>query len=71
MRGLGLDVSAYGVALLYKDFLDGFVIDTQDEHQRERIEKLGLRVCVTNTIMKSLGDKARLAKVVLDMIEKR
>jgi len=70
MRGLGLDVSAYGVALLYKDFLDGFVIDTQDENQRERIEKLGLRVCVTDTIMKSLGDKARLAKVVLDMIEK-
>ena len=68
MRGLGLDVSAYGVALLYKDFLDGFVIDTQDEHQRERIEKLGLRVCVTNIIMKNLDDKVRLAKTVLDML---
>jgi LPPG:FO 2-phospho-L-lactate transferase len=58
------------VALLYKDFLDGFVIDTQDENQRERIEKLGLRVCVTNTIMKNLDDKVRLAKTVLDMLGK-
>jgi LPPG:FO 2-phospho-L-lactate transferase len=70
MRGLGLDVSAYGVALLYKDFLDGFVIDTQDENQREQIEKLGLRVCVTNTIMKNLDDKVRLAKTVLDILGK-
>jgi LPPG:FO 2-phospho-L-lactate transferase len=70
MRGLGLDVSAYGVALLYKDFLDGFVIDTVDEDQRERIEKLGLRVCVTDTIMKNLADKVRLAKTVLDMLGK-
>jgi LPPG:FO 2-phospho-L-lactate transferase len=54
--------------LLYKDFLDGFVIDTVDENQRERIEKLGLRVCVTNTIMKDLDDKVRLAKTVLDML---
>jgi LPPG:FO 2-phospho-L-lactate transferase len=70
MRGLGLDVSAYGVALLYKDFLDGFVMDTVDEGQRERIEKLGLKVCVTNTIMKNLDDKVRLAKTVLDMLGK-
>ena len=71
MRGLGLDVSAYGVVLLYKDFLDGFVIDALDESLQERIEGLGLRVSVTNTIMKSLDDKTRLAKTVLDLIEKR
>src|SRR4030065_1992703 len=49
MRGLGLDVSACGVASLYKDFLDGFVIDSVDGNQKEQIEALGIRVHVTNT----------------------
>lgn len=70
MRGLGFDVSAYGVAFLYRDFLDGFVIDKADENQKAQIEKLGVSVRVTNTIMKTLDDKSRLAKTVLDMIEK-
>jgi LPPG:FO 2-phospho-L-lactate transferase len=70
MRGLGVEVSAYGVASLYKDFLDDFVIDTVDETQKPRIESLGLNVVVTNTIMKTMQDKMRLAETVLDLIEK-
>ena len=65
MQGLGLEVSAYSVAHLYRDFLDIFIIDHMDQAERERIEELGLRVIVTNTIMKSLRDKVRLAKVTL------
>jgi LPPG:FO 2-phospho-L-lactate transferase len=71
MRGLGLEVSAYGVASLYKDFLDGFVIDSVDRNQKKQIEKLGIRVHVTNTIMKTLDDRTRLAKTVLNMIMNR
>ena len=70
MEGLGLEVSSYAVGDLYKDFLDFFVIDLMDEAERARIETLGLRVLVTNTIMKNLESKIRLAKVVLDAIEK-
>jgi LPPG:FO 2-phospho-L-lactate transferase len=69
MRGLNLEVSAYGVASLYKDFLDHFVIDIIDRAQKPRIETLGLNVVVTNTIMKTLRDKIQLAKVVLNLIE--
>jgi LPPG:FO 2-phospho-L-lactate transferase len=65
MRGLGLEVSAYSVARLYRDFLDVFIIDHADQAERERIEGLGLRVAVTNTLMKSLRDKVRLARVTL------
>jgi len=68
MRGLGLDVSAYAVADLYRDFLDAFVIDQADRTQKEQIKKLGLRVVVTDTIMKSLDDKIRLAKVTLGSV---
>ena len=68
MRGLGLEVSAYAVAELYQDFLDAFVIDQVDEAERERIEKLGLHVVTTNTLMKSIEDKVRLARVVLGLV---
>ncbi len=68
MRGLGLEVSAYSVASLYRDFLDVFVIDTIDATEKERIEGLGIKVVVTNTIMRILDDKIRLAKVALDAL---
>jgi len=68
MRGLGLDVSACAVADLYRGFLDAFVIDQADRMQKEQIEKLGLHVVVTDTIMKSLDDKIRLAKVTLGSV---
>jgi len=70
MRGLGLEVSAYSVAFLYKDFLDLFVLDVADEEEKKRIEELGIEVVVTNTVMKSLKDKVELAKIVLAEAEK-
>jgi LPPG:FO 2-phospho-L-lactate transferase len=66
MRGLGLEVSAYSVAKLYSDFLDTFVLDVADSAERAKIEKLGIEVKVTNTLMKSLEDKIGLARVVLE-----
>lgn len=65
LRHFGFEVSAYGVAQVYSDFLDGFVIDSLDAAQKSQIEKLGIDVSVTNTIMKSLNDKVSLAKAVL------
>jgi len=65
-RGLGLEVSAFGVAKLYADFADVFVIDVLDVEQKSRIEDLGFKVKVTNTVMKSFVDKVRLAKIVLE-----
>lgn len=66
MRGLGFEVSAFGVANLYSDFLDAFVIDSIDVAQKSRIEQLGIDVTVAPTIMKSLGDKVALAKTTLN-----
>jgi LPPG:FO 2-phospho-L-lactate transferase len=62
---VGLDVSAYSVARLYSDFLDVFVIDVADFGEKEKIEKLGVDVEATNSIMRTLEDKVNLAKVVL------
>jgi LPPG:FO 2-phospho-L-lactate transferase len=66
MEGLGLTVSAYSVAKLYSDFLDVFIIDHVDQAEKERVEDLGLKVIVTNTIMKTLDDKVQLAKLVME-----
>ena len=66
LRGLGFEVSAYGVAKIYSDFLDTFVIDTKDTGSKSRVETLGVNVKVTNTVMKSLEDKVALAKAVLE-----
>lgn len=65
MRGLGLEVSAFGVAKLYSDFLDAFVVDSVDAAEKSRIEQLGIDVTVAPTVMKSLEDKVALAKTVL------
>jgi len=69
MRGVGVEVSAYGVAELYKDFLDYFIIDKRDANLIERIEELGIKVFVTDTIMKSLEDKIRLARFTINIIK--
>jgi LPPG:FO 2-phospho-L-lactate transferase len=67
LRGLGVEVSAFAVAELYADFLDVFVIDWVDAAERERIEALGLKAVVTDTLMRNVEEKVRLAKTVLDV----
>jgi LPPG:FO 2-phospho-L-lactate transferase len=69
MKGLGIEVSAYGVAVLYKEFLDAFIIDNEDEKDKHKIQPLGLHVISTNTIMRRLEDKIHLAEVVLNLIK--
>jgi LPPG:FO 2-phospho-L-lactate transferase len=67
LRGLGVEVSAFGVAKLYSDFLDAIVIDTVDAAEKSRIEALGIKVVVANTLMKDLASKTALADVVLNL----
>ena len=66
MGGLGIEVSAVGVARFYRDFLDVMVIDKQDEHLLTKIEDLGIPVVATNTIMRDDAAKALLAQKVLE-----
>ena len=65
LSGLGIEVSVTGVASLYQDFLDTFVIDTQDASQRARLEQLGLTVIVTDTIMTDVEKSVALAEVIV------
>jgi len=65
LEQLGHQASAHGVAKLYADFVGVFVIDPLDKNQRPAIEKLGLRVEVLPTVMKSRAQKRKLARALL------
>ena len=69
MASMGLEASAYGVAKFYRDkgVLSHFIIDEIDRQHKKRIEKLGVRVAVANTIMRSLEDSIRLAKLAMEV----
>jgi LPPG:FO 2-phospho-L-lactate transferase len=68
MHGLGVEVSALSVASLYQDFLDTFILDCADKEQKERVETLGVKATITNTLMKTIDDKMRLAEATLSCL---
>jgi LPPG:FO 2-phospho-L-lactate transferase len=69
MKSLGFKPSVVGVAEFYQEFLDTLIIDRVDEDLAKRVEKLGIRAVVTNTIMKTLSDKISLAQTTVRELE--
>ncbi|MGH2484969.1 MAG: 2-phospho-L-lactate transferase, partial [Ktedonobacterales bacterium] len=65
LAGLGEEVSAFGVAAHYRGLLDGIVIDELDAADGARIEALGMRVHITDTIMRTEDDRVRVAADVI------
>jgi len=65
MAALGHEVSALGVARIYKGLIDVMVIDEQDRSLAPAIEATGMRCVVTDTMMTSSERKAELARDVL------
>jgi LPPG:FO 2-phospho-L-lactate transferase len=54
------------VAAMYAGLVDGMVVDTVDEGERAGIEEIGMRVLVTDSVMRDAGDRARLASETLE-----
>jgi len=50
------------------DVAGTFVLDTRDARWRAPIEALGMRVVVTDTVMRTPAIAGRLAGVILDAI---
>jgi LPPG:FO 2-phospho-L-lactate transferase len=68
LRDLGHEVSARGVAEMYRDFVDVFLLDEIDAHLTKVLNTLDLEVFSANTIMNSLADKRRVAERVLQIV---
>ena len=61
IRELGHTASAVEIARNYQGLIDGLIIDERDRELAGDIEALGIAVCVTDTVMKSLTDQRKLA----------
>jgi LPPG:FO 2-phospho-L-lactate transferase len=67
LRGIGAEVSARGVAALYRGVAEGFVLDERDAGQAADVSALGLAPCVVDTLMTDTRRAARLAEAALGL----
>jgi len=65
LRAWGIEVSALGVAQVYREILSGLVIDRADAALIEPIESLGIATCCVPTLMKDPATASTLARDVL------
>jgi LPPG:FO 2-phospho-L-lactate transferase len=68
LQELGHPVSALGVARIYEDVVDIFVLDERDLGLREEVKRLGMEVSITDTVMDSFDEKVRLARQLLELV---
>lgn len=68
MQELGISVTPLAVAEHYGDVLDGFVLDERDAAIEQDLAAIGLPTLVTDTLMKTLDDRIRLARTTLDWL---
>ena len=69
MRSLGMKPSPLPLAELYKDLLNGLIIDTADRSFVPALEERGLRVATTNTLMKTQARSTAVAREVLALAD--
>lgn len=65
---LGMEASSFQVARLVRGTVDRFVLDRVDEAQARGIKDLGMRVWVTDTIMRNEVDRERLAREIVEWV---
>jgi LPPG:FO 2-phospho-L-lactate transferase len=65
LASLGQESTALGVARIYADLVDGFVLDSVDADLEPAVSGLGLGTLVVDTIMSDDSARARLARDVL------
>jgi len=70
LASLGFESSAAGVARLYADLVDVFVLDTVDGEAAAEVGALGMLTLVTDTIMTDDASRARLAAEVLAAVRR-
>jgi LPPG:FO 2-phospho-L-lactate transferase len=70
MQELGLEVSALGIARWYEGLASTLVIDRTDAALAPRIEALGMKTAVTDTIMRDAAGRGRLGAECISLVRK-
>lgn len=65
MEAKGYDVSPIGVAKIYEEFLDHYIINSSDNKYKSSIEEFIPKVSLDNIILKSLDNKINLARKII------
>ena len=68
LNELGYEASATAVAEIYKDIIGTFVIDDLDKSESKRIQELGLRCIITDTVMTDNAKAAGLCRTIFSKI---
>ena len=69
LASLGHDVSALGVARLYQDLIDLFVLDNEDADLADAVQsETGAACAVTETLMSGPAEKEALARATLEAL---
>ncbi len=68
LNELGYEASATAVAEIYKDIIRTFVIDDLDKSESKRIQELGLRCIITDTVMTDNAKAAGLCRTIFSKI---
>ncbi len=66
MAQLGHEATSVGVAAMYRDLCDVFILDEQDCSLAPQIANLGIRPMAAPIIMRGEADKVALARIVLE-----
>jgi len=69
MKALGVDPTAVGVAEMYKDILDTLIVDRIDAKLVFQVRSLGIRAIVAQTLMTTMADKVRLARIAVSELK--
>lgn len=64
MSEMGLPLDVQSIVAHYRGLIDGFVLDAADG---DKADSLGLPVAVTDTVMKTLADRERVARTALEL----
>ena len=68
MKAMKLQISPVGIAEYYSDFVGKFIISPADYNISSRIQNLGLKVYLTDILMKNRNDEIRLASYLMGHI---
>jgi LPPG:FO 2-phospho-L-lactate transferase len=68
MPAVGIDVSALGVAVHYRELLSAWLLDDADAAAIAQVEALGIRCRATDTIMSDDDRAEKVARAALELL---
>ncbi|MBO7719587.1 MAG: 2-phospho-L-lactate transferase [Methanosphaera sp.] len=68
MKAKNMEINCRAVAKMYKDFLNHYIINTNDEKYKDSIEEFIPEVSIENIILKNMNDKINLSRKIIEKV---